>query len=317
MSEENQKYTILLIVCILLVSVMTGTAEISGEKEIIFPEIAALTVGAIASPKQSWKTSRLRMILMIAICSVFGILVVNFSPFCKTINLIFTFFAAQILFNFSKTTFAPMISAAALPVLMGTESVIYPVSAVTMTVLTAFAQYVLEKNKMYEKQEFIPCKRPQKSDIAKTILRTFFAAIISIPTIKFNLNFCVAPPLLVAFTEFSNPKSKARNNPVKTCLIIFSCAFLGAISRIVFCEILSFPLTFAAVFSISFALILMKLSKQFIPPAAALGILPLIIQKKFLYIYPAEIAVGCIFFMLSAMCFREKKTDNISEKNRN
>ena len=317
MSEENKKYILRLIVCILLVSVMTCTAEISGEKEIIFPEIAALTVGAIASPLQSWKISRPRLILMIAICAVFGIFVVNFSPFCKTINLIFTFFTVQIIFNFSKTTFAPMISAAALPVLMGTKSIIYPVSAVTMTALTVFAQYILEKNKLYEKYEFIPCPRPEKTDITKTILRTFFAAIISIPTIKFNLNFCVAPPLLVAFTEFSNPKSKARKKPVKTFFIIFSCAFFGAISRIVFCEILSLPLTFAAVFSIAFALIIMKSAKQFIPPAAALGILPLIIQKKYLHIYPFEIAIGCIFFMLSAMCFRENQTDNTTEKNRN
>ena len=58
---------------------MVGVSELLGEKEIIFPEITALTVGAIAAPKHSWKVSRARMILLIAVCSVIGILIVRLS----------------------------------------------------------------------------------------------------------------------------------------------------------------------------------------------------------------------------------------------
>lgn len=36
---------------------MVGVSELLGEKEIIFPEITALTVGAIAAPKHSWKVA--------------------------------------------------------------------------------------------------------------------------------------------------------------------------------------------------------------------------------------------------------------------
>lgn len=51
--EAAKNYLIRAAACVLLAAVMTGAAELLGEKEIIFPEITALTVGAIAAPKQS------------------------------------------------------------------------------------------------------------------------------------------------------------------------------------------------------------------------------------------------------------------------
>ena len=204
-------------------------------------------------------------------------------------------------------TFAAMISAAVLPVLMETKSIIYPISAVSMAMLTAFAQYILERRNLYEKEEFVPRPIPEKTDFMRIFFRTIFAALIAIPAINLSCNFCVAPPLLVAFTEFSNPDSKTRKKPVKTVIIIASCDFAGAIFRYLFCINLALPLTISAVFSITFSVILMKFAKQFIPPAAALGILPLIISEKSLFVYPVEIALGSAFFMLCAFCFRNKR----------
>ena len=40
---------------------MVAAAEITGEREIIFPEITAIAMGALAAPKQVWNTSKLRL----------------------------------------------------------------------------------------------------------------------------------------------------------------------------------------------------------------------------------------------------------------
>ena len=90
---------------------MVGVSELLGEKEIIFPEITALTVGAIAAPKHSWKVSRARMIILIAVCSVIGILIVRFSPFPKAVGLTAAFALCQVIYLMSGTSFAPLISA--------------------------------------------------------------------------------------------------------------------------------------------------------------------------------------------------------------
>ena len=295
--------------CLILAAAMVGAAELLGEKEIIFPEITALTVGAIAAPKQSWRVSRVRMVLLIAICSVLGILIVRLSPLPKAINLAGAYLLCQVLYMFSGTSFAPMISAAALPVLMGTETIIYPASAVMMTILTVLVQYILEKRGLYEHEEFSPVPRPDSFGIISAAVRTVIAAVLAFPLIRFGLNFCIAPPLLVAFTEFSNPASGARKKPVKTVLIITACALSGALFRWSLCVLLGLPMTLAAVMSTAAALTIMKLAGQYIPPAGALGILPMIIPQEALLIYPLEIFAGASVFMLAALCFRKRETE--------
>ena len=50
------------------------------------------------------------------------------------LEILIAFVFAQILFMLSGTTFAPMISAIVLPVMMQTESFIYPIAAFLLTV---------------------------------------------------------------------------------------------------------------------------------------------------------------------------------------
>lgn len=309
MTKDKRNILLRCGICVLLAAAMVGTSELLGEKEIIFPEITALTVGAIAAPKQTWRVSRIRMILLIAVCSVIGIFIVRFSPLPKPVNLVGAFLICQVIYLLSRTSFAPMISAAALPVLMDTETIIYPISAVTMTILTVLAQTILERLGEYEHEKFTPLPAPDKFAWVSVLIRTAAAAVLAFPLIHFGYNFCIAPPLLVAFTEFSNPASKARNKPLKTILIITGCAFCGAALRLVLCILLPLPLTLAAVLSVTSALIIMKLSGQYIPPAGALAVLPMIIPAQALLIYPAEILAEATAFMWLSLCFRRRKTE--------
>ncbi len=294
--------------CVILAAAMVGTAELTGEKEIIFPEITALTVGALAAPKQSWRVSRGRMILLIAVCSLLGILFVRYSPLPKAANLAAAYGICQLLLLLSRTNFAPMISAAALPILMDTETIVYPISAVAMTTLTALAQLLLERLGKYEHEKFTPLPAPNRFAWISAAVRTAAAAILAVPLLHFGWNFCIAPPLLVAFTEFSNPNSAVRKNPDKTVIIITACALSGAASRLLFTAALRFPLTISAVIAVIAALVIMKLAKRYIPPAGALAVLPMIIREQDLLVYPAQIFAGAAVFTLLALCFREKNT---------
>lgn len=303
----KRNYVIRAIVCTMLAAAMVGVSELLGEKEIIFPEITALTVGAIAAPKHSWRVSRGRMILLIALCSVIGILIVRFSPFPKAAGLTAAFALCQVIYLLSGTSFAPLISAAALPVLMGTETIIYPISAVAMTCLTCLAQYILERAGVCGKEEFVPLPKSDRFMWLSALGRVAVVAVLSFPLIHFGVRFCVAPPLLVGFTEFSNPQSKARSKPVRTVLIITGCALSGALFRYLLCIIGGLPLTLAAVLSVVSALVIMKLAGQFIPPAGALGVLPMIIPAETMLVYPVEIFAGAAVLMAAALCFRRKR----------
>ena len=307
MRAENKEFILRTSMCVLLAGVMVGLSELLGNKEIIFPEITALTVGAIAAPKQSWRVSRVRMVLLIAVCSLLGIALVRYSPLPKAANFVAAYLVCQVLFLASRTSFAPMISAAVLPVLMDTDTIIYPVSAVTMTVLTVAAQALLEKSGRYDREKFTPLPAADRFSWCSAGVRTLIAAALAVPMLRFGLNFCVAPPLLVAFTEFSNPESKARQKPVRTVMVITGCAFCGAASRVLLTVTLGLPLTASAMFAVIAALLIMKLVGQYIPPAGALAVLPMIIPERALVIYPAEVLTGAALFMIAALCFNRKK----------
>lgn len=55
---------------------MVLAAEGWGEREILFPEIAALAAGALAAPRQSRQPNRAWMVAGIAVCAAGGVLIV-------------------------------------------------------------------------------------------------------------------------------------------------------------------------------------------------------------------------------------------------
>ena len=51
----------------LMAFLMIAIAEISGEKEIIFPEICALTIGAWISEQQPWMCNKRKMFTLVSL----------------------------------------------------------------------------------------------------------------------------------------------------------------------------------------------------------------------------------------------------------
>ena len=124
------KSTIFGSVCMFVVlCAMVAAAEVTGEAEIIFPEVAALSVGCFLAPRLVWRTSALRMILCIAVCAAGGVCIVRFVPLPLWAQFSLAFAVGQMVLFVSGTTFAPLISAIALPVLIQTRSVVYIVAA--------------------------------------------------------------------------------------------------------------------------------------------------------------------------------------------
>ena len=118
-----------------MVCLMVGVSQWLNEPEIIFPEITALTIGSWLAPKQVWKTSPIKLILLILIYAILGVLMVRYIDIFLELKIIVAFTICSVGLLISKTTFAPLISACILPILMGTESWIYPIAATFMTII--------------------------------------------------------------------------------------------------------------------------------------------------------------------------------------
>jgi len=291
---------------LLIVAIMVGAAELLQENEIIFPEITAIAVGALMAPKLAWRTNRLRILLLIMVCAVLGVGIVLFLPFALWIKIAIAYGISEIIFLFSGTSFAPMISAIVLPVLLGTESPVYLAAALLLTLLILACHMLLERLGIKAAIPFVPV-RASRQDWIDAVIRLALVTPIAFIVLRLDARFVIAPPLLVAFTEFSRRDSGARKRPVTVVAAITLCAVAGALCRWLIHLKLQLPLTLAAVIAAVLMILILSALKAYVPPAGALCILPMLIPAERVASYPLQILMGaCLAMGLSLWVFRAK-----------
>ncbi len=283
---------------------MVGAAGLLGEPEVIFPEVMALAAGALAAPRLAWRTSPARMVALIAACSTAGVLVVRAVPAPAWVQAVIAYALCQVALPFTGTTFAPMVSAAVLPVILGTTSWVYPAAAVALTTLVAGARRALERLGLRDAEPFSPLPSPVPAKAPAVALRTVLGGAWLAGCVAAGMPFCAAPPLLVAFTELSRPGCPARSKPWKTVLLVGLCAAAGAASRLALCVALGLPLVAAAAAAAAASLALMRAFGRYLPPAGAMAILPMIVPAQALPLFPVQALVGiAVLALCSAACF--------------
>jgi len=317
-NQEGKKIVFGSISLLVVIGIMIFSSEITKEKEIIFPEIAALCFGNFLMPRLIWKTSYHRMVFFITLCAIMGVLIVLYIPLPIWLQVTLAFAVGQIIFFFSGTSVAPMISAVALPVLIQTKSYVYIVSAFGLTVIVVFCSLLLEKGHVRTKNEGQKAYMPWKECVANFIFRTLIVLPVAYLCTHFDMRikFCIAPPLLVAFTELTtNRASPPAKRPIATIVLFLLCSFLGSACRYILTIKCGLPLTLAALISMIGVVILMKgILKLVFPPAAAMCILAMLIPEEIILYYPLEVTAGITFLTVSAVLwrrilFREKKSD--------
>lgn len=299
--EQNTKIKRLIpiILSVLLAAIMVGGAELFGEKEIIFPEITAIAIGALVAPVQSWNTSRLRLLAAITSSALFGVLIVRL-PLPLIVKIIAGLVISVCIITISKTGFVPAISACILPILMSTKSLVYVLSVIVMTGLILISQAFLEKLDFREKYDFHPVA-PNKNLLILRLKQIAVLSIISILPAYFHEIFFIAPPLMVGFVEMSSPRSKLRKRAPQAVLLIISAAVIGVLSRHFIAEIAGLPLFAAAAVSVLGIILLVAKLKLYFPPCGAIATLPFIIPQNALVRFPFEVAAGFIIMTILAM----------------
>lgn len=87
---QRQRYACSLVMILLMI----GVAEILQEKEIIFPEMAALTIGMWIVDKRVWRIKTGQMLLLMTLGACTGVLLVLYSPFPLVVNIAIAFLFA-------------------------------------------------------------------------------------------------------------------------------------------------------------------------------------------------------------------------------
>ena len=287
-----------------LVTLMVFLSEILMEEEIIFPEAAALVIGAWLSPKHIWRTSREKMLLFMSIAAGAGYYISAYIEGAPLyLKIVVGMLVCMALVLISQTTMLPLISACILPILTEVNNIIYLLSVIILTSIVAGGQMILEKKKLKKVYRYKPIFYDVPLEIKRWSFIMIVMAIMTGFALYLDIKFIIAPPLIVAFCEFTYHKSSVRKIPVPVLVMTTLAAFLGAFSRMLLCTALHLPLTVATFGVIILVLYTMKTIKVYFPPAGAVAILPFIIEETELYFYPVEIMLGGVVFITLAMVF--------------
>lgn len=308
--SDNQKFSVRFVPVILTMAVITAMvffSDLLGEREIIFPEIAAISIGCLLAPRRSWQTDSLHIFILISIGAFLGIGIVRYVPLPFYGQIVLSFILAQLIYLFSRTTFAPMVSAVVLPVILQTTSLVYPAAAMMLTGLILLLRALQLKTGIRPEEEYHPLPAPDAGSVLYMILRIACVAVLARLALHLQWIFMIAPPLLVAFTEFSNPAGRARKKPVSTVFLITLCALAGASARSLLTIRFGLPLWIAALTASALLILLLYIYDLYLPPAGAAAILPMLIPETSLLLYPVQIVLGVSILMgLSILLFRNR-----------
>lgn len=290
----------------LMAFVMILIAELSGEREIIFPEICALTIGAWISEQQPWICNKRKMFFLVSIASLFGMLVTRYLPIPLIFQTCLCFAFTGFILTITRTTLIPIISACILPVYLGTKSWVYPISVTIMALMIITAQWLMEKNHLKPKNEYIPCKFDYKYQIIKwSKLLVVFAILALIPFENHQIYF-LAPPLIVTFAEFANPKSPMRDKPFHIIGLMTLASATGCMLREVLNLYLHLPLTICTALACCVLFVTFDKVKTLFPPAGAILLIPMILKTQYLMALPFEVCIGATVLIFTAkLLFRD------------
>lgn len=281
------------------IAVMIIVSRLSGIKDIIFPEIAALAIGAWVAEKLPWDVNKRRIFFLMTLSSILGVCIYRYVHIPVIWQLVAGFGIILGILHFAKTNFVPVISACLLPILLKTGTWVYPLSVGVMSVLIITGQWLLEKYGIKEKNKFVPRKTSTHDELlkwAKLLLLLIFIAFLPIKTGKL---FIIAPPLIVIFTEFSNVNSKLRNFPLRVIDLV-GLAALVEVSMILFLNAY-LPLTVCTLLAVTIMFFAFEKAHLLLPPVGAILLLPLLLDKDDLLLYPFEVMFGCALFIGAAM----------------
>lgn len=280
---------------------MVGISELLGEKEIIFPEVAALSVGLWIIDKCVWKVKKVQIVGLMTFGAVAGVCIVRYSPLPFIGNLYLAFVFAAICLLFCRATLIPLFSACILPVLLHTEAWVYPVSVCSLSLILVGGQKLMEHYGLRLRHSYTPADRNWKRDsvrwflISGVVFLVFFLAVGTL-----NVYFII-PPLIVTFVEMVNSKAGFRNRPTQVFLLLTTASVLGTVSQIAGHDYLHLPESVIGAFVIFCLFCIFEWTGKFFAPAGALALIPMIVPREGLEWLPVQASIGAVIFISIAM----------------
>lgn len=148
---------------------------------------------------------------------------------------------------------------------------------------------------------------PLERGLRPGLLRWICLAIIvfimaSLAVLTSNV-YCIVPPLIVACVEFANSKAGFRRRPVLTVALLFAGSLIGTLFQLFLHHTLGMPETIVAIVSVSLLFLIFERIGKCFAPAGALTLVPMLLPREALPLFPFQVLLGSIIFFTVANIF--------------
>ncbi len=303
MQEMNKKNEFL---SILLIAAMFAVAGISGQKEIIFPEIAALALGAWVLETPPWHGTNFNFWLSPSLAALTGVTIVRYFPYSPVLMTAGAFVVVILQLKLLRSAILPSISAAILPVITHAGSWYYPLSVCILAGIIAFGRVLMNRSLPAINDDGLPSLPGRfmagwdRNAVELKHWGKILAGIlaVSVAAVEFHVLYMLAPPLIVAFVELSKPDGILRRKSAKILLLLVLAAFSGVCWLYLFESVLHRPIWISACISTISVFLVYRAMRLPFPPAVAIALLPTIIPAGYLWSYPLHVLFGSAAFVL-------------------
>ncbi len=274
---------------------IAAVATLAGPFYLLFPELGALAHDVLTRPSGAWARQPFLLVATPACTAVIGIIVTrNFSYNVASIELVVCLSVAII--ALLNSSIAPAISAGLLPLVLGVQSWLYPLSisgGLVGLLVTLILWRWLTSERPVGPSDAAPSniddileERPR--GLAWIPMLLLFVGVAGLGAQLTGLRFILFPPLVViAYEMFGHPNSCPwALRPVTLPVACSATAFAG----LAFYQAFGVAPT-AAVATMGVGILVNKVTRVHMPPALAVGLLPLVMHDP-AGSYVVSVAIG-------------------------
>ena len=265
-----------------LLALMLIGASVLKHKSVIFPEFGALAAGILVCRLPLWR-ERLADIVVFPVLAACAATALNLSALPLALKEALVLGVILGLLRFFRSAMVPTLSAGLLPLLLHFTSVYYPLSvAASSVVLASVALY--DKKRFPTERRVIPTQHPHFL-IAFWVL-AYAWLLLALMT---GYIYLAVPPVLVAAFELM--KVRGQDSFTKGVLLA-GCAWGGVLIY----HLIPEPVVAGIVIFLGVSLAIAQ-TGLVLPPAYALGLLPLILPQSQQWRYGLSAALGSLVFL--------------------
>jgi hypothetical protein len=285
------------VLSVVFVFLMMLVAELTGEREVIFPETAAILVGFWVVPQAAWYMSRVRLVGLLTAAALLGYLLVVALEAPLYVKYLIGFAFCGVMLNATRCNIWPMFSAVILPLLIHADSIVYPISVFVILTCVALGEVVLERLRLCSSKELKLAPKPDVRSWKAWLGRFVLFALLAAPAMFTGQYFLVVPPVIVAYAGFTTRDNPLHEHWVKTVAVFAVVSSCGALIRGFLDLGLGLNTTLCASLAVSLAYVFFELFDVRLPPIAASALLPWVIDTSKLVLYPIELTCGAFAFI--------------------